>query len=490
MTVAPANLLFILAESHAPDLLGALGNPYIHTPNLDRLARRGTLFDAAYCASPLCVPARAAIATGQFPHQSGYWESSLAFDGRVDSWMKRLREGGYHTPGMGKMHFRRDADDYGYSEFCETMHIADGIGDLVGALRWEHAEPTYPGLWDLWTRQYGTGDQDPYRRYDERIIERAIAWLRDEAGRDDKPWALSVHTIAAHAPFVVPREYRDLYDPASLPPPIRFAENERPRHPSIEHLRRSIGTEYDCSVEQVQQIRAAYFATVTYLDALVGRLLDTLEEQGLAESTRVVYTSDHGFSCGDHYIFGLFHLLEESLGVPLIMAGPDVPAGARVATPVSHVDLFPTLLEACGVPVDQRDSGLYGESLFRLFDGSPARKPLVAEYHGCCTLDAGYVVRDGNLKLIYFVDMPPQLYDLETDPLEANDIATQDPQALARMLSLLRDWLDPEAEDRRAKHAQRELIERHGGRREVLRKMGGFSYSPPPGLSWQDMSPK
>jgi choline-sulfatase len=488
MTVEPTNLLFILGESHAPDLLGALGNAHIHTPNLDRLARRGTLFDSAYCASPLCVPARAAIATGRFPHQTEYWDSSLAFDGRVDSWMKRLREAGYRSIGMGKMHFRSDSDDNGYDDFCETMQIADGIGDLVSALRWEHTEPSYPGLWDLWTRQYGIGDEDHYRRYDERIIERAIEWLRHEAHQGTRPWALSVHTIAAHAPFVVPREYRDLYDPATLPPLIRFSKAERPQHPSIEHLRRMIGQEYNCSLEQAQEIRAAYFATVTYLDALIGRLLDTLESEGLTETTRIVYTSDHGFSCGDHYIFGLFHLLEESLGVPLIMAGPDVPAGQHLSVPVSHVDLYPTLLESCGVPLEKRESDLYGESLWRLFDSAQKRKPLVAEYHGCCTLDAGYVVRDGDYKLIYFVDMAPQLYNLATDPEESDNLANREPQTLTRLLELLNGWVDPEAQDQRAKAAQRDLIEQHGGKQKVLEKMGGFSYSPPPGHSWQDLS--
>ncbi len=248
MRVNPANLLFILGESHAPDFLVALANPHIHTPSLDRLARRGVLFDSAYCASPLCVPARAAIATGRFPHQTGYWDSSMAYDGRVGSWMQRLREAGYRTVGMGKMHFRRDDDDYGYSEYCETMHIADGIGDLVSALRHEGGEPAYPGLWDLWTRQYGAGDEDPYRQYDERIVSRAEDWLNHEAGRGGQPWALSVHTIAAHAPFVVPRAYLDLYDPAEIPPPIRFGEDQRPAHPSLEHLRRIVTHEYDCTL--------------------------------------------------------------------------------------------------------------------------------------------------------------------------------------------------------------------------------------------------
>ena len=489
MRVKSANLLFILGESHAPNLVGALGNPHIHTPNLDRLATRGTVFDSAYCASPLCVPARAAIATGRFPHQTGYWDSSLAYDGRVNSWMKRLRDAGYRTAGFGKMHFRRDEDDYGYTDFVETMHIADGIGDLVSALRHEGTEPAYPGLWDLWTRQYGAGDTDPYRQYDERIIEGAIDWLEAHGTHRDEPWSLSVHSIAAHAPFVVPQPYLDLYDPATLPRPARFSPDQRPRHPSIEHLRRIVTHEYDCSLEQVQQIRAAYYATVSYLDALIGRLLDRLDQLGLSESTRVVYTSDHGFSCGDHYIFGLFHLLEESLGVPLIMAGPDVPQGRCLSTPVSHVDLYPTLLECAGVTARRDESDLYGESLWSLLGDSTNRKPVVAEYHGTGTASAGYVVREHDWKLIYFVGLPPQLYDLAADPLETKNLANDRPEKLAQLEGVLRAWLNPEQEDARARQDQRKLIEMHGGKQKVLETMAGFSYSPPPGFSWKEMAP-
>lgn len=297
-----------------------------------------------------------------------------------------------------------------------------------------------------------------------------------------------MHPIAAHAPFIVPREYLDLYDPDEIPPPIAFDPEERPRHPSIEHLRRIVCHRDNLSLAQAQRIRAAYFATVSYLDAQVGRLLETLEELNLADSTRVVYTADHGFSCGEHYLFGLFHLFEESLGVPLIMAGPGIEAGARSSTPVSHVDLYPTLLESCGVAQDQREVDLYGESLWSLIeDPTVERKPVVAEYHGTGSVSAGYVLRDANFKLIHFVGMAPQLYDLFEDPGETFNLADVQPYNLDSMMGHLEALLDPEAEDARARAAQRALIERHGGKQAVLEKFGGFSYSPPPGMSWREM---
>ncbi len=490
MPEEPPNLLFLLGESHAPDLLGALGNPWIKTPNLDALAKRGLLFESAYCASPLCVPARAAVATGRFPHESGYWDSSIAYDGVRDSWMKRLRGAGYETVGVGKMHFRDDTDDYGFSRFMETMQIADGIGDLVSALRFKDAEPCYRGLWDIWTSQFGAGDLSPYRRYDERIVAAAQAWLREEAVSSVAPWALSVHFIAAHAPFVTPEKFYKLYDPSDLPPPIRFHEDERPDHPSIRHLRDIVCHQPDVTLAQVQAVRAAYFATVSYLDDLVGRVLRTLEELGLAETTRVVYTSDHGFSCGDHYIFGLFHLFEEALRVPLILAGPQIPSGARLGDPVSHVDLYPTILEGCGLPPTAEEQGLEARSLWPLIRGRERRCSNFAEYHGTGTKSAGFVLREGPLKLIYFVGMEPQLFDLSADPQEARDLALDagNRAQVERMIGLLRAKLDPEAVDAQAKADQRALIELHGGEARVREKMSGFAYSPPPGMSWQSIN--
>ena len=238
----------------------------------------------------------------------------MAYDGRHDSWMKRLRDNGYHTAGIGKMHFRSDDDDVGFDEHKETMQIAEGVGDLVSALRHEDAEPSYQGLWDIWTSRYGAGDESPYRQYDDNIADEAENWLANCS--HEKPWSLSVHFISAHAPFVTPKAFYDLYDPADIPPPIRFDPAERPDHPSVQHLRQIVPHAADLSFDQVQSLRAAYYATVSYLDHLIGRVLNALETSGQTENTLIIYTSDHGFSLGDHYIFGLFHLYEESLKVP------------------------------------------------------------------------------------------------------------------------------------------------------------------------------
>lgn len=412
----------------------------------------------------------------------------MAYDGRRRSWMHQLREAGYRTAGIGKMHFRSDADDVGFCEQTETMQIADGIGDLVSALRYEGTEPSYQGLWDIWTSRYGPGDESPYRRYDERIATAAEDWLAHAP--TDAPWSLSVHFISAHAPFVTPKAFFDMYNPEDIPPPMRFGKGERPDHPSIVHLRNIVPHDGDIPLNQVQALRAAYYATVSYLDALIGRVLAALASSGQADNTLIVYTSDHGFSLGDHFLFGLFHMFEESLKVPLILAGPGVPSEAQIETPVSHVDLYPTFLEAAGLRTAHMPSDQLARNLWPLVSGAALdRGPVFAEYHGTATRTGGYVLRDGPMKLIHFVDMAPQLFDLAADPEEAHNLANDPEHAkrLERMMNQLLACVDPVAVDAAAKSAQKALIDAHGGKSAVLHKMGGFSYSPPPGVRWQDM---
>lgn len=411
----------------------------------------------------------------------------MAYDGTHPSWMHHLQEADYRTAGIGKMHFRSDEDDVGFHEQMETMQIAEGSGDLVSALRFEGAEPSYQGLWDIWTSRYGAGDDSPYRRYDQRIAEAAENWL---AQAPEAPWSLSVHFISAHAPFVAPKEFFDMYDPGEIPPPVCFGRHERSDHPSIVHLRKIVPHDMNVSLDHVMALRAAYYATVSYLDALIGRILMALDASGQTANTLIIYTSDHGFSLGDHFIFGLFNMFEESLKVPLILSGPRVKPGVTCDEAVSHVDLRPTLLETAGVSVQKTEGKPLSTSLWPLLSGFTSDKgPVFAEYHGTATKTGGYMLREGRMKLIYFVDMHLQLFDLESDPEEGRNLADLPDYAnvLDHMIALLFERVDPEAANLEAKAAQSVLIETHGGKSKIMHRMGGFSYSPPPGVRWQDM---
>ena len=483
-----ANLIVILAESHSQNLLGCYGDPIVKTPHLDRLARRGVRFTNTYCTSPICVPSRASFATGLYPHQNRFWDNSIPFDGSVMSWMKRLREEGHEVSAIGKLHYRSSDDDNGFSEEIDTMHVADGLGELIGLLRSTGEEPIRDGLWHLYVNRTGVGDKTYYQDYDRRITEKAVRWLEQRAGRDGAPWVLCVHYVSAHPPFTVPQRLFDLYPIEMMPTPVQFFPDERPMHPAIEHLRAILGHERDLDEAVMKKITACYFAVITHLDEQVGELLGALEQLDLEDSTRVCYTADHGYNCGNQYILGLFNLYQRSVSVPMIVAGPDVPAGKRVNQITSHVDLYPTFLEAVGVKTTESERALPGISLWPAINGSEVSRLGFAEYHALGSKSGAYMLREGRDKLIYHVGMPPQLFDLETDPNETHDRVV-DGSGLVRASELegkLREIVDPEAADALAKTDQLHKAQEYGGKEGILKLRGGFVYSPPPGIDWRD----
>jgi choline-sulfatase len=209
-------------------------------------------------------------------------------------------------------------------------------------------------------------------------------------------------------------------------------------------------------------------------------VLGALDELGLTEATRVLYTSDHGDAVGHHALVGKCTLYESSMAVPLIMAGPGVPAGRVIEPACSHVDLFPTILEAFGVPLADADRDLPGTSLWPAMRGESRPRPIFGEYHGSGSRVASYMLRDGADKLIYHAGFQAQLFDLAADPFELHDLAAAEPARVAALEAALREILDPEAVDARAKADQRAMAERVGGT-EAIRARGAFPFTPAPG---------
>ena len=249
-------------------------------------------------------------------------------------------------------------------------------------------------------------------------------------------------------------------------------------------MRRFFSCERSFDEATIRRLHAAYFGICTFLDEQIGQVLLALEELNLRETTRVIYTSDHGEHLGARGIYGKFTMYEEACAIPFILSGPDVPAGRVVDTPISLVDCYPTVLEALGCPGAEKDRSLPGESLWTIATADSRDRTVFSEYHAIGSPSAYYMLRDRRYKYIYHVAGPAQLFDLENDPDEVNDLARQ-PDARARRLlreyeAQLRAQLDPEAVDRRAKADQQRKIESLGGREAVI-KRGAFVNSPVPG---------
>ncbi len=485
---APANLLFIVSDNHNRQVAGCYGHAFVRTPNLDRLAARGVRFAHGYAASALCVPSRASLATGRYVHQNGCWDNAIAYDGKIPSWMHRMRDAGIEVTAIGKLHFRSSEDDNGFSEEIVPMHLDEGKGAIRNLLRGYDAElPCTDGArWNLYAERSGVGETH-YQAYDRDITERTIAWLRAHA-RADKPWALYVGYISPHPPFTVPKRLYDLYPEDAMPLPANFRPGERPEHPALRHMRELDGWLDMTDERMLKRVAAGYFGLITHLDEQIGELLRALEAAGLMDRTRVVYTSDHGDLFGAQGIFGKKNLYEGSVGVPLIAAGPGVPQGRTCMQLVSHVDLYPTLLEGVGVAAHEEDRALPGISLFPAMAGcEDADRPAFAEYHAQGSKAGCFMLRQGSDKLIYHVGMPPQYYDLKADPDEARDLASHAGAAskVAALERRLRRICDPAAVDAQAKSDQRRMTERWGGP-ERLREAVNIVFTPPPGVSKED----
>jgi choline-sulfatase len=478
----PTNLVFILSDEHNKRVTGCYGHPIVRTPNLDALAGRGTRFTSAYTNCPICVPARASFATGQYVHQVRCWDNAIAYDGQTPSWGHRLRPQGHHVAAIGKLHYKAPSPDlHGFNEEILPMHIVNGVGDLLGLIRDEL--PRRAGALKLGP-EAGPGESE-YTRYDRSIADETVNWLKNEAPRHrDKPWALYVGFVCPHFPLIAPPEFYDRYPEDAVPWPDLYDQVRRPRHPFIEAMRRCLCFDEPFDAPMVRRAIAAYFGLVSFLDDNVGKILRALEETGLAERTRVVYSSDHGDNLGARGLWGKSTMYEESAGIPMILAGPDVPAGRVCDTPVSLVDGFPTFIDALGATPDPRDRDLPGVSLLDIAGGHVPPRTILSEYHAAGAITASFMIRHGRHKYIHYVGMPPMLFDLDVDPREQNDLGL-DPAhqaVIAECESRLRQILDPEAVDRAARADQREQIERHGGTAAILKK-GTFRYSPPPGAT-------
>jgi len=471
--VKPANFLVIMSDEHDPRWMGCSGTRLMHTPNLDRLAARGLRFTDAYTTCPICVPARAAFAVGKYTHQIGFWDNADPYDGSVPSWHHRLREQGHRVVSVGKLHFRSTDDDNGFSEEIVPMNVFERTGDLYGLLRGDDMPPRADGA--KLAGLAGPGESE-YTWYDREIASRAQIWLREEAGRHrDKPWVLFVSFVAPHFPLTAPPHWYYRYPFERIPMPKLY--RERDVHPYVRDQADNTGYDKHFADEAaVKRARAADLGLISPPDENIAHLRGTLEDLKLASNTRVLYTSDHGDNLGARGLWGKQVLYEEAARVPMILAGPDIPAGVR-REPVSHVDAYPTIMECVGEQAPEASG-------FSLFKGTPNRTVL-SEYHASSSRAGEYMIRHGKWKYVYFVRYPdqPELFDLESDPEELRDLGTDKTHLAMRKEchSKLLAMLDPEEVDRKAKRRQAELVAAHGGREAVIRR-GSFAYSPPPGF--------
>jgi len=461
--------------------MGCAGHPIVKTPNLDALAARGCIFDNAYTPSPMCVPTRASIACGDHVHKIGHWDSATPYDGQRRSWMHQLRDHDVNVTSIGKLHFRSGTDDNGFSEEKLPMHVVGGVGWAVGLLRQD--PPEYTAAQEL-ANDVGAGNSS-YTDYDLAITTAAENWLQDRK-RLTEPWAAFVSLVSPHYPLIAPQKYYDMYDPATVDLPVGYNIKEQPDHSELKNIAGFFNYGRYFDEQKIRQAKAAYYGLTSFMDNCLGRVLTALEESGQAEDTIVIYVSDHGEMLGDQGFWTKQVMYDASAGIPMIAAGPGFPAGRRVKTGTTLLDLAATALDVTGVRHDQQSQSLPGVSLLEIAGKEDdLERTIFSEYHDGGSTTGTFMVRWERWKFVYYVGHPPQLFNLLSDPNELTNLAiasVNDPVAEAAWKEgerRLRVICDPEEVNARCFADQKQRIEELGGKEKCMNSYI-FNHTPTP----------
>lgn len=409
----PRNILLSIADDQRWDMVGSVGDNRVLTPNFDKLAGRGTAFRNARCQNgpdpAVCIPSRAAIHTGRQVAETDLQCAGYPTLGEV------LLEAGYETHLIGKWHNGRES--------CRRS-FSGGARIFLGGMHDHCGMPLH--------------DFDPSGRYENpkrcdkfssvAFADSAIDFLENHQA--EKPFFLCIGWTSPHDPRTPPAEFSDLYDVDQLELPPNFL----PCHPFDNgelRVRDEMLAGFPRHPDEIRQHLADYFGMVSELDARWGRVLDALESRGFSENTLVIHTADHGLSVGQHGLMGKQNLYEHSVRVPLLMAGPEIPAGRREEGLCYNFDITPTILEWAEVPVPET---MTAQSLIPVLNGSSPARPFVTAWYRSFQRS----VTDGRWKLIdCSVSKEIQLFDLQADPWEMVNLASIHPEIVIRLESQL-----------------------------------------------------
>ena len=420
--MAQPNILFLQVDQMFAAALSAYGNGFSITPNLDRLFARGVTFDNTYCSYPICAPSRFSTMTGQLASRVRAYDNAAEMPAAIPTFAHYLRAAGYQTCLAGKMHFVGPDQLHGFEErLIAELYPTDFVWNKVGTTFAPEQVSDARGV------TYAGITRDTVQiAHDELVAFKARRKIYDLARREDaRPFLLCVSFTHPHEPFLCRKEDWDLYQDVDIPPPAvgRIPDNE------LDPLSRRVGQMWsllqDFDPDAIATARRAYYGSVSFVDRLIGQVLTALADCGFERDTVVLFTSDHGEMLGERGLWFKKVFFEPSVRVPLVISLPGAAGPKQVSTPVSLLDLAPTLIALAhdGAEAELVEP-LDGESLLPLIDGSPRRAAdVVSELMSEGLADPVVMIRRGRHKFIGGPNHPGQLFDLENDPRELNDLA-------------------------------------------------------------------
>jgi choline-sulfatase len=404
------NILIIMSDQHNPKMLG-YENTMIQTPNLDRLAEQGTIFDRCYTPCPLCVPARMAFITGRYPHDIGVLNNSFELDSEIPTFAHSLTDAGYDTRLIGRMHFVGHDQNHGFEQRL--------VGDIT---------PIYPGLrMNLGRFSFNAGATPKALQnsgagitaieyYDDAVTEATVDAIQEN---HERPFMFVTGFYRPHSPYRAQRKSFDLYDGK-----VELAKRQNIEDESDATIFFREKTKLEqASKEDELRALTAYCALLTETDSRVGKILEAIDEAGLAQDTIIIYTSDHGDHVGSHNRWWKHSFYEESARVPLIVRHPDFKGGERTASPVSLMDIAASIIEEAGA---EQLPDSKSESFMPLLAGKSWQRsePVMSEYAQSPHVPSGRMVINGDYKYIYHAvpEIENELYCLQNDPDEYNNL--------------------------------------------------------------------
>jgi choline-sulfatase len=419
------NVLVIMYDQLTPSALGCYGNTATRAPHIDRLAATGVVFDAAYTNSPLCTPARYCLMTGQLPSATRGYDNAAYLASTIPTFAHYARAAGYRTVLSGKMHFVGPDQLHGFEERRTTDIYPADFGWTPD---WRAPDQRIDWWYHNMDSVVGAGVAEVTNQllFDDETGYHATRALHDLARTsDERPFLLVASFTHPHDPYVARKEHWDRYEGVAIPMPVTAAADV-PLDPHSARLREVSAMDRTAITDDdVRRARRAYLANISYVDDWTGKLMATLESLGVADDTVVMLLADHGDMLGERGLWYKMNFFEPSARIPLVVHAPQRFAARRVSAPVSLVDVLPTIIElAGGSPADAVEP-LAGTSLLALCTGeSQPKRTVVGEYTGEGSCAPIVMLRRGALKFVHCPVDPDQLYDLEHDPQERVNLAT------------------------------------------------------------------
>jgi choline-sulfatase len=428
MPDAKPNILFIMADQLAARYLKAYGHRLVKTPHLDRLAEEGVVFENTYTPSPLCAPARAAVMNGLLPSRTGVYDNAAEFPSSIPTWAHYLRLAGYRTCLSGKMHFVGPDQLHGLEERLTTdIYPADFGWTPDWRLRQERIDWWYHNMTSV--LQPGIAEITNQLEYDDEaafLAKRKIYdYARYEAGT---PFCLMVSFTHPHDPYAARAKFWNLYrhDEIDLPT-FTTAPNDLDPHSRRLHDMLAMD-DYVVTEKDIRAARHGYYANISYVDDLIGKLIAALHATGQLDNTVILFTSDHGDFLGERGLWYKMSFLESSAHIPLIVWAPKRFVSRRIAEPVTLCDILPTLVDLASDGKANLARKVDGRSFCHLLSGAREKTDATAwgEYLAEGAIAPLYMLRRGNWKFIHTPADPDQLFDLASDPDERANLA-EDP---------------------------------------------------------------